>query len=549
MPTSFWKKTHANRQLEYFEPFAGLTRGQSTLLRERLQRCSFPAGERFIRAGDPGDALYLIADGRVEVRRPDGQLLALLSKGHFVGEMALLNREPRVADCVAATKVRAWRLAWEDFGPLAAQIPELKLFLTRLVAHRLRWSGKDLLSRRIGNYEVVEQIGEGGMGWVFRAIQVPQETEVAVKMLPHTLVTRYGFLERFRAEAQILSRLRHENIIAVFDTIEAYGTMFIVMEFVRGLTAREWISAKNKPSPDQVRVIAAGVSAALLHAHKQGIVHRDIKPDNIMVRDDGCVKLMDFGIAQQLDRAGAEPGGFTPQYAAPEILRGEPVAGAADFYSLGITLYELLAGRPPFIGLTSDEWVRLHCESPPRPLRELAPQVPADLEAFVNAALIKEPHQRWTALQPLIAALTPRATPMTPPPRGKPASRTASLMVLWFRLPGEREERALLANHPLVVGRAERAHVRLADPCISARHCSLLLQPDAVHIRDLNSHNGTFLNDCRITAARFLVGDQLRIGQTALVLDSISRSGAHITLRDAGAEPPPEAAAKTQTFD
>lgn len=549
MPTSFWKKTHSNRLLEYFEPFAGLTREQSSLLRERLQRCSFPAGERFIRAGDPGDALYLIADGRVEVRRPDGHLLALLSKGHFAGEMALLNREPRVADCVAASKVRAWRLAREDFEPLAEKIPGLRLFLTRLVAHRLHWSGKDLLSRRIGDYEVVEQIGEGGMGWVFRAVQVPTEAEVAVKMLPHTLVTRHGFLDRFRAEAQILSRLRHENIVAVFNTAEAYGTMFIVMEFVRGLTARQWIASKDRPSDDQVRVIAASVSAALLHAHKQGVIHRDIKPDNIMVRDDGCVKLMDFGIAQQLDSAGAEPGGFTPQYAAPEILRAEAISGAADFYSLGITLYELLSGRAPFIGVTTDEWVRLHCQRPPRPLRELVPQVPDDLDAFVAAALIKHPHERWTALQPLVAALVARRGDMARPPKLKAAPRTASLTVLWFRLPGECEERALLANRPLVVGRAENADVRLADPCISARHCSLLLQPDGVRVRDLGSHNGTYLNDRRVATGQLVAGDELRIGQTAMRLQSFSRSSAHLTLRALGAETPPAPAARTETFD
>ena len=548
MPTSFWQKTHSNRQLEYFEPFAGLTPEQTALLRERLERCSFAAGDRFIKAGDRGDALYLIADGRVEVRQPGGPLLALLGKGHFVGEMALLNREPRVADCAAATKVRAWRLSREDFEPLAAQIPELKLFLTRLVAHRLRWSGRDLLGRRIGNYEVLEQTGEGGMSWVFRAVRVPEETEVALKMLPHTLVSRYGFLERFRAEARILSRLRHDNIVAVHDTVDAYGTMFIVMEFVRGFTAREWLAGKDKPNPEQVRAVAAAVSAALQHAHREGIIHRDVKPDNIMIRDDGWVKLMDFGIAQQLDSADGKTGGFTPQYAAPEILRDEPVAGAADFYGLGVTLYELLAGRPPFIGVTSDEWVRLHCEVQPRPLRSFAPEVPADLEAFVNAALIKDQRQRWTSLQPLIASLTPRPAPMAAPPI-ETARRPTPLMILWFRLPREGEERAMLADRPILVGRGERADVRPADPCISARHCSLTLEPDGIAIRDINSRNGTFLNDIRVTTGQFRTGDRLRMGQTLFTLDSISRSGAHVTLTDLGAQPSSTATARPETYD
>lgn len=528
MPTSFWLKTPSNRQLEYFEPFVGLTPDQSRELRARMQRCSFPAGERFMRAGEVGDGVYLIADGKAEVRRPDGQVLATLGKGHFVGEMALLNREPRMADVVASTKLRAWRLAREDFEPLVEKLPALRLFLTRLVAHRLQWSGKDLLSRRIGNYEIVEGVGKGGMGWVFRAIQLPQEREVAVKMLPHALVTRHGFLERFRIEAQILGRLRHENIVSVLDTIEAYGTMFIVMEFVRGITAHELAHQAGNVAPNQVRAIAAAVAKALQHAHKEGIIHRDVKPDNIMIRADGCVKLMDFGIAQQLQGGLSRPGGFTPQYAAPEVMRDESVSPAADYYSLGVTLYEILTGQLPFEGSNTDDWAHLHCQTEPRPLRSFSARVPADLDAIVSTALIKDPTRRWAELEPLLKKLSPHPTTMTPAMRL--GTRATPLLVLWLQLPGEREERALMLDRPLLIGRSQNADIRLSDPAISGRHCLISPRADGVEVLDLESRNGTYVNSQRVPNATLHVGDQVRLGLTMLSVDKLSTTGVHITM-------------------
>ncbi len=431
-----------------FEPLAGFSPDQATLFRSKLVEASFKAGDPIIRAGDAGDCLYIVRDGFIEVHAPrpaaggEIKVLARLGPGSVVGEMALLNREPRNADVVALDDCTLCRLAAADFDQLCAQLPSLKLFLTRLIAHRLSWSGADLLARRIGNYSVIARLGEGGMSWVFRAVREkadvsgPARGQVALKMLPHPMVMRQGFLERFREEAGVMSRVRHENIVSLYEAMEAYGTMFMAMEYVRGMTIREWVEQHGRPAVEDVRRITRAATRALRAAHALNIVHRDIKPDNFMLREDGVVKLMDFGIAVPVSGPTVSLGGLslTPMYGAPELFTGARGEPASDFYSLGVMLYELLTGRPPFQADDFEGWSKQHTHIEPPPLRQLRPDTPADLDALIKAALIKDPKIRWQAIQPFLPPLTdgsviirspvavasrtgPEPPPVAPPPQ------------------------------------------------------------------------------------------------------------------------------------
>jgi len=368
----------------------------ATQLRQRLTDRVIPAGQTFIRQGEPGDCLYFLRQGRAEVRHR-GALLATLEAGHVIGEMALLDRQPRNADVLAGTDCILSRLSLADFDDLCRQLPELRLVLTHLVAHRLNWSGTDVLARRIGPYEIIQQLGAGNMGWVYRATRGAEL--FAIKMLPHPLVHQPGFLERYRREAHLLGLVSHEHIVQIHDLIELYGTAFLVLEYIHGRNAQEWVIQSGQPAVADVRRIVMAVVRALHAAHAGGVLHCDIKPGNIMLRTDGTVKLVDFGIATSAhasaDKLDAE---LTPGYAAPEQFAGER-GPAIDYYGLGVAAYELLAGKLPFIGTTVTDWARLHREVPPPPLRG---DIPADLAGFVQAALIKNPAARLTALQPFV---------------------------------------------------------------------------------------------------------------------------------------------------
>ena len=552
-----------------FDLLQGFSSEQAVLLRSRFTTLSIKAGGTFIRAGEPGDCLYVIRAGEVEVSEPPlapgggRKVLARPGAGHVVGEMALLNREPRNADVTAVTDCELDRLSAADFESLCVQLPVLKLVLTRLVARRLSWSGGDVLARRIGSYTVIAPIGEGGMAWVFRAIcdtaavNDPGRDVVALKMLPHSLVTRHGFLEQFRQEARVMTGLRHENIVTLYETIETYGTMFLVLEYVQGRSLREWMENRRRFSNDEVWGIACGVAQALCAAHARGVIHRDVKPDNIMLRHDGVVKLMDFGIAVPVSGPSVDLGGVavSPRYGAPEIFAGARGTPAADFYNLGVMLYELLAGRSPFVAGSYEEWAMAHQTAVPASLRQFRADVRPDLEALVNAALTKDPVGRWAAVAPMLERLSvktgirPLASPGGEPPltqaaggrtvtagpaggeekdARRPGVKPPAMMALWIRFPGEPKERAFLMTRPLVIGREAPADIVIEDAMISRRHAELSITAHGLHVRDLGSSNGSSLNRQPIVEAGLHQGDQLRVGCTVLTFERESATGIHL---------------------
>jgi eukaryotic-like serine/threonine-protein kinase len=256
-------------------------------------------------------------------------------------------------------------------------------------------------------YVIKRKLGSGGMADVYLAEDQELGRRVALKLLNDRHASDEQFVERFRREAQSAAGLNHPSIVSIFDRGYAESTYYIAMEFLDGRTLKELL-IRNGPTPVPIAIdYARQILGALSFAHRNGIVHRDIKPHNIIVGSDGRLKVTDFGIARsgasQMTEAGSIVG--TAQYLSPEQARGAPVDPRSDLYSLGIVLYEMLTGHVPFTGDTPVEIAMKHLSQVPEPPSELRPDVPHDLDAIVMRALAKDPDQRYESAEEMDADL------------------------------------------------------------------------------------------------------------------------------------------------
>jgi beta-lactam-binding protein with PASTA domain/predicted Ser/Thr protein kinase len=257
-------------------------------------------------------------------------------------------------------------------------------------------------------YRVEARIGQGGMAEVYRGFDPVLSRTVAIKVLLPQFARDAGFVARFRREAQAAARLNQPNIVGVYDTGSDGDRQYIVMEFVEGRTLAEFLAGGRRLTPMQAVDMTQKIASALGSAHAQGIVHRDIKPGNVMVTRDGLVKVMDFGIARmQTDITAPQTSSVigTPTYLSPEQAQGQAVDARSDLYSLGCVLYELLAGRPPFTGDTPVAIAYKQVNEAPVPPSAHNPDVPPRLDAVVMKCLAKNPANRYQTAEEFSADL------------------------------------------------------------------------------------------------------------------------------------------------
>jgi serine/threonine-protein kinase len=259
-------------------------------------------------------------------------------------------------------------------------------------------------AKRLGKYEVVAHIATGGMGAVYKAIDSVLKREVALKLLPPDMASQPEALERFRREARNAARLRHENIVTIYEFDQFGNIFYLAMEFIDGIDLLEYIRRKGRLDPEEARVVTIQAARALEHAHAQGVVHRDVKPSNFLVSRKGdslVVKMSDFGLAREtsdedgrVTRDGHTVG--TVDYMSPEQARNSRSADCrSDIYSLGCTLYHMLAGKAPFAGGSITERLCKHAEDEPPDLRQFNPRISEALCAVVRRMLAKNPAERY----------------------------------------------------------------------------------------------------------------------------------------------------------
>jgi hypothetical protein len=400
------------------------------------------------------------------------------------------------------------------------------------------WAGKT-----IGGYQIADEIGKGGMAVVCRAYQPQLERWVAIKIM-HTEVNSEEFLARFRREAKAIAALRHPNVLTIYDYGEEGGIAYIVMEYVPGGSLKANLTGEPMAWPDAATLVIP-VGRALAYAHSQGVVHRDVKPANILLARPEWPLLADFGLIKLMDRQRGitQPGTSlgTPAYFSPEQAAGNEVDRRSDVYGLALVLYRLMTGHLPFEAESPIDVMLRRLRDEPTSPSKFNPRISPRLEAVIMRALSREPDDRHPDMGALIADLSrlPGATG-----RAVVRSQPGALGGTTARL-GELEAEVSAGPHLVVMGTGatislptlEEVVIGRTDPHttlapdvdleehgggmagVSRSHARLLRYPEGWVLEDLNSTNGTFVNHVQLTPGqpvRVRTGDVIRCGQLLL---------------------------------
>lgn len=391
---------------------------------------------------------------------------------------------------------------------------------------------------QLGDYRLTEQIGKGGMGIVYKGEHVATGQVCAVKVLTPELAEEEGFRQRFERESAYAGSLDHPNVIALYGAGEEAGVLFMAMQYVPGTDLKALLAAEGRLDPPRVIEILSQVAAALDTAHATGLLHRDVKPGNIMIEPGGgpggadrCY-LTDFGLSKNpssdsfaLTAAGSFVG--TIDYTAPEQILAKPFDHRADVYSLACVLYEALTGEVPYPKARDVEVLYGHIQDPPPRLSEKRPDVPEALTEVIEKAMAKDPDERYPSASALMdAAREAAGLPSTAAPEAAEADGEPVLRVISGKAAG----REIRIAGDFLIGRQAEDEGKLGrDPEISRRHAMVSRDGGALVIEDLGSTNGTFVNGNRIAApTQLAAGDRIEVGDTVIEVSLAPAEGAPV---------------------
>ena len=326
-----------------------------TVLRPHFEEREFKNHSHLIRQGEAGDCLFVVVSGTVRIYSEDESgsvnLIDHSGPGEVLGEMSLLTGESRSASVVAEGPVKAMVLSAKVVHDLAKEHAELSKLMSNIVAKRLGANEYDALAGKVlGGYRLKRRLGKGGMAVVYEATDPANGETVALKMMSHRLVYDAAARVNFEQEFELLQSFDSPYIVSTYSRFAAFDTYFLVMEYCEGRPLDEIVEAGPLPEPE-LRVIYESLRNALDYAHKKEVIHRDVKPSNMIRLSTGEVKLMDFGLAIPIDELGSTKGiSGTSRYLAPEVLSHESPSFKSDYFSAGMTMLELMIGKRYVVG-------------------------------------------------------------------------------------------------------------------------------------------------------------------------------------------------------
>jgi predicted Ser/Thr protein kinase len=368
------------------------------------------AGERFVVQDAVEDTAYIIQRGScLVIVEKDGELHPVnhYGEGDIIGGLGILTGEPRRAHVEAETDMDLWVMTKDQFDEMTEKDPDLLDFITELVADRLD-SRRPTAYRTIGKYVATDIIGRGSFSIVYKGVHKGLNMPVVIKMMRHDMALYPDFLDSFYNEAKTIASLTHDYIVKVYDFEERYGTLFIIMEYLKGDSLKDMISHLKAIPPKLTTNFLVQICSALTHAHQHGVVHRDINPSNIIVQPNDQIKILDFGLACPAGTEDFSNAG-TVYYMAPEQINGGPVDQRTDIYALGITAYEMVTGKRPFPEDNAKALLDMYLTRDITDPGLIIPDIPDELREFILKSARCDPDQRYQDMDQAMEVLRPLA--------------------------------------------------------------------------------------------------------------------------------------------